>query len=38
VNGSADLIVTGDQDLLALGTFQSIPIITPASYVERALR
>lgn len=34
VNGRADLIVTGDQDLLVLGPFQSIPIVTPASYVE----
>ena len=34
VNGSADLIVTGDQDLLVLDTFQSIPIITPVSYIE----
>jgi uncharacterized protein len=33
VNGSADVIVTGDQDLLALGTFHEIPIITPAIYV-----
>jgi predicted nucleic acid-binding protein len=30
VNGRADLIITGDQkNLLTLGTFQTIPIITP---------
>jgi putative PIN family toxin of toxin-antitoxin system len=33
VNGSADLIVTGDQDLLVLHVYQDIPIITPAAYV-----
>jgi uncharacterized protein len=33
VNGSADLIVTGDQDLLVLRVYQEIPIITPAAYV-----
>src|ERR687891_1166724 len=36
VNGEADLIVTGDKDLLALHPFRGIPILTPASYVERA--
>jgi putative PIN family toxin of toxin-antitoxin system len=34
VNGNADLIVTGDQDLLTLHVIQSIPIITPASYLS----
>lgn len=34
VNGSADLIVTGDGDLLTLGTFHAIPVITPASYIR----
>jgi putative PIN family toxin of toxin-antitoxin system len=33
VNGEADLIVTGDEDLLALDPFRGIPIITPAAYV-----
>jgi uncharacterized protein len=33
VNGSADLIVTGDQDLLVLHVYQDIPIITPAAYI-----
>ena len=35
VNGSADLIVTGDQDLLALDPFREIPILTPAGYLAR---
>ena len=35
VNGNADIIVTGDQDLLVLSPFQQILIITPASYLER---
>ncbi len=35
VNGEADLIVTGDQDLLVLSPFRSISITTPAHYIER---
>jgi putative PIN family toxin of toxin-antitoxin system len=35
VNGEADLLVTGDGDLLALHPFRGIPIITPAAYVGR---
>jgi uncharacterized protein len=35
VNGRADLIVTGDRDLLVLSPFRSIPIISPARYLER---
>jgi predicted nucleic acid-binding protein len=38
VNGEADLIVTGDTDLLALGTFRDIPIITQATYLARVRR
>ena len=34
VNGRADLIVTGDNDLLALNPFRDIPIITPAVFVQ----
>jgi uncharacterized protein len=34
VNGRADLIVTGDRDLLALNPFREIPIITPAEFVQ----
>ena len=35
VNGHADLIVSGDADLLTLSPFRGIPIITPAAFVER---
>jgi putative PIN family toxin of toxin-antitoxin system len=31
----ADLIVSGDRDLLALGAFQGIPIVSPAQALER---
>ena len=34
VNGAADLMVTGDKDLLELNPFRSIPIITPAAYLK----
>ena len=34
VNGRADLIVSGDRDLLALNPFRNIPIITPAVFVH----
>ena len=37
VNGRADLVVSGDRDLLALSPFRGIPIITPASFVRGAL-
>ena len=32
MNGRADVIVSGDDDLLALDTFRGIPIITPAAF------
>ncbi len=35
VNGGADLIVTGDKDLLALDPFRGIPILTPTGYLAR---
>ncbi len=35
VNGEASLIITGDADLLDLDPFQDIPIVTPASYLDR---
>jgi putative PIN family toxin of toxin-antitoxin system len=35
INGRADLIVTGDRDLLELNPFRDIPIMTPAEYLER---
>lgn len=35
VNAYANCIVTGDADLLALGSFEGTPILTPASYLAR---
>ena len=32
VSGRADLIVSGDDDLLVLGSFRGIPILTPAHF------
>jgi uncharacterized protein len=34
VNGRADVIVSGDADLLALNPFRDIPILTPAAFVR----
>lgn len=34
VNGHADLIISGDADLLALDPFREIPIVTPAGFVQ----
>jgi putative PIN family toxin of toxin-antitoxin system len=34
VNGRADLIVSGDRDLVALNPFRGIPIVTPAIFVQ----
>ena len=36
VNGRADVVITGDKDLLVLDPFAGIPIVTPAHYLERA--
>ena len=35
VNGSAQLVITGDADLLALHPFGGIEILTPATYLTR---
>ena len=35
VHGNADLILTGDTDLLALHPFRGIAILTPTEYLER---
>ena len=35
VNGRADVIVTGDKDLLDLNPFRGIAIMTPAGYLAR---
>jgi predicted nucleic acid-binding protein len=32
VNGRADVIISGDADLLVLDAFRGIPIITPAAF------
>jgi predicted nucleic acid-binding protein len=34
VEGRADLIVSGDEDLLALGNYEGIQVVTPAQFVE----
>jgi putative PIN family toxin of toxin-antitoxin system len=38
VNGHADLILTGDHDLLVLNPFRDIPVITPATLVHGRAR
>jgi uncharacterized protein len=38
VNGHADLIVSGDGDLLALNPFREIPIVTPAVFIQGIAR
>ena len=35
VNGRADVIVTGDRDLLDLNPFRGIAVVTPAAYLAR---
>jgi putative PIN family toxin of toxin-antitoxin system len=35
VNGRADILVSGDGDLLELTPFRRIPIVTPSAYLER---
>jgi predicted nucleic acid-binding protein len=35
VNGRADVIVSGDADLLSLHPFHGIPIETPAAFLRR---
>ena len=37
LNGRADVIVTGDKDLLALHPFKGITILSPASYAARSV-
>ncbi len=37
VNGHADVIVSGDRDLLVLSPFRGIPILAPATFVRRAV-
>ena len=33
LSGAADLLISGDQDLLVLHPFQNIPIISPANFL-----
>ena len=34
VNGRAEMIITGDADLLVLGAFRDIPIIAPVTFLR----
>lgn len=36
INGRADVLITGDEDLLALDPFRRIPILSPSAYLERS--
>ena len=38
VAGQAELIVSGDADLLVLGTHEGIAILTPRQFIERAAK
>jgi uncharacterized protein len=38
VNGRADLIISGDADLLGLDSVRDIPIVTPAAFVRAGIR
>jgi uncharacterized protein len=35
VNGGADILITGDADLLALNPYEGIPILTAANYLAK---
>ena len=35
VSGRADVLVSGDADLLVLHPFRGIPVLTPAAFLER---
>jgi len=36
VNGHADILVSGDNDLLALDPFRTIPIVNALSFLKQA--
>jgi uncharacterized protein len=38
VNGNADIVLTGDADLLALNPFRGIPIVAPGSFIQQGSR
>jgi predicted nucleic acid-binding protein len=35
LHGKADVIISGDKDLLVIKTYQNIPIITPRQFWEK---
>jgi len=37
INGRADVLVTGDRDLLEINVFRGVAILTPAAYLARKL-
>ena len=37
VNGHADLILSGDADLLSLNPFRGVPIVPPATFAKRVI-
>lgn len=38
INGRADMIVSGDTDLLLMAMFRGIPILSPAAFVRGSVR
>jgi putative PIN family toxin of toxin-antitoxin system len=38
IDGRADMIISGDQDLLVLHPFRGIELLTPAQFLERMAR
>src|SRR5947209_2406516 len=38
LESKSDVIVTGDQALLGLGSFEGIPLVTPRDFLEQLLR
>ncbi len=34
INGRADVVITGDRDLLVLHPFRGIPIVSPATFIS----
>lgn len=37
-SGGADAIISGDRDLLGLGVYEGVPILTPAEFLARVRR
>ncbi len=37
-SGEADAIISGDRDLLGLGVYEGVPILTPAEFLARVRR